>query len=169
MTDSGLEAGLVDPAGGAPATATGSLRMPLDESLTAILNWANRHEVQTQVMQRASCTLPLSNVWLLVRIQRSGPCHPSDLATFHGVDNSTITPKLHRLEADGLAIRRPDPDDRRAVLVEATSAGCRLLKRLRRARAAIVEEALAVLSPERRQRILEALGDLAGLLEGSGR
>jgi DNA-binding MarR family transcriptional regulator len=139
--------------------------MPLDDSLNAILHWANRHEVQAQVMRRANCTLPLSNVWLLGRIQHSGPCHPSDLASFHGVDNSTITPKLQRLEADGLAIRRPDPDDRRAVLVEATSAGCRLLRRLRRARAGIVEEGLAALPPERRQLILEALGDLAGLLE----
>lgn len=167
-TDPRLEAVLVDAAGEHPASPTGRLLMPLDDSLTAILHWANRHEVQTQVMQRANCTLPLSNVWLLVRIQHSGPCHPSDLASFHGVDNSTITPKLQRLEADGLAIRRPDPDDRRAVLVEATPAGCRLLKRLRRARAGIVEEGLAALSLERRRLILEALGDLAGLLEGAG-
>jgi DNA-binding MarR family transcriptional regulator len=141
--------------------------MPLDESLTALLHWANRNEVQTQMLRRANCTLPISSIWLLVRIQRCGPCHPSDLASFNGVDNSTITPKLQRLEVDGLVVRRPDPDDRRAVLVEATPAGCRLLKRLRRSRANVVEEGLATLPLERRQRIVDALGDLARLLEGS--
>jgi DNA-binding MarR family transcriptional regulator len=163
-----MEAALVDAAGVDRATASRRVLMPLDDSLNAILHWANRHEVQTQVMRRANCTLPLSNVWLLARIQHSGPCHPSDLASFHGVDNSTITPKLQRLEADGLVRRRPDPDDRRAVLVEATAAGCRLLKRLRRARAGIVEEALASLPSERRQLILEVLGDLAVRLEIAG-
>jgi len=167
MAELGPRAVLESPSTGGDLTFRDGPSMPLDESLTALLHWANRNEVQTQMMRRANCTVPISSIWLLVRIQRCGPCHPSDLASFNGVDNSTITPKLQRLEVDGLVVRRSDPDDRRAVLVEATPAGCRLLKRLRRSRANVVEEGLATLPPERRQRIIEALSDLARLLEGA--
>ncbi|MHB1501693.1 MAG: MarR family winged helix-turn-helix transcriptional regulator [Candidatus Dormibacteria bacterium] len=116
-------------------------------------------------MRRARCSLPLSHIWLLVRIAGTGPCHPSDLATFSGVDNSTITPKLQRLEAEDLLVRCPDPADRRAVLVHITTAGTRLLKRIRRARAQLVVEAMAELPLGRRNALEEALSELAAVLD----
>ncbi len=137
----------------------------LEDSLTAIVGWASRNDVQAEVMRRASCSLPLSHVWLLVRVAATGPCHPSDLASFSGVDNSTITPKLQRLEAEDLLVRCPDPADRRAALVHISPSGTRLLKRIRRARAQIVTEAMADLPPSRRQLLEDAVGELATVLD----
>jgi len=137
----------------------------LEDSLTYLVRWATRHDVQTAVMRDAQSSLPLSHVWLLVRIASCGPCHPSDLATSFGVDNSTITPKLQRLEVEELVKRQPDPQDRRAALVEVTPSGLRLLRRLRRARAAILEDRLAAMAPSKRQAIVAALSDLAAVLE----
>ena len=139
----------------------------LADSLTAIVGWASRNDVQTEVMRRAHCSLPISHIWLLVRIATCGPCHPSDLAVFSGVDNSTITPKLQRLEAEDLLGRRSDPADRRAALVHITPAGIRLLKRIRIARAQLVVEAMAELPPGRRSVLEAALGELAGVLDRS--
>ncbi|NNM96432.1 MAG: MarR family transcriptional regulator [Candidatus Dormibacteraeota bacterium] len=141
----------------------------LADSLTAIVGWASRNDVQTEVMRRAHCSLPISHIWLLVRIANSGPCHPSDLAVVSGVDNSTITPKLQRLEAEDLLGRRSDPADRRAALVHITPAGIRLLKRIRIARAQLVVEAMAGLTPERRNALESALSELAAVLGDAGR
>ena len=139
----------------------------LDDAITTVARWAGRHEVQARVMQRAHCDLPLSQVWLLARIVSCGPCHPSQLATQVGVDNSTITPKLQRLEAERLVIRDPDPSDHRAALVRATPTGVRLLQKLRRTRAAILDERLRTVPDEQRRMMVAALAELAQLLEGS--
>ncbi|MHB1527106.1 MAG: MarR family winged helix-turn-helix transcriptional regulator [Candidatus Dormibacteria bacterium] len=147
--------------------STAAARPPVDleDSLTAIVGWASRNDVQAEVMRRARCSLPFSHVWLLVRVAATGPCHPSDLATFSGVDNSTITPKLQRLEVEDLLVRCPDPDDRRAALVHVSPTGTRLLKRIRRARAQIVTEAMAELPPSRRQLLEDTVGELARVLD----
>lgn len=137
----------------------------LDDAVTTLVRWASRHDVQARVMQRAQCDLPLSHVWLLARIVNCGPCHPSALATQVGVDNSTITPKLQRLEAERLVVRQADPSDRRAALLRATPTGVRLLTRLRRARAAILDERLRAVSDQRREALVAALIELAQLLE----
>jgi len=176
LTDPGLPVGAEGLAGPArsPLPAAGEERahataeLPasgLADSLTAIVGWASRNDVQTEVMRRASCSLPISHIWLLVRIAACGPCHPSDLAAYSGVDNSTITPKLQRLEAEDLLLRRSDPADRRAVLVHITPAGTRLLRRIRSARAQLVVEAVADLAPERRGALEAALSELAGALD----
>ncbi len=133
----------------------------LEESLTTIVAWAWRHDVQAEVARRASCTLPLATIWLLARIAACGPAHPSDLAAFHAVDNSTITPRLQRLERDGLVQRQPDPGDGRASLVSVTPAGRQLLRRLRRARSQILAELLGDVSPAAWDQIARGVSGLA--------
>lgn len=168
MTGSSVASGdaAVTSARAASASAIGpTAGSGLEDSVTTLVRWATRHDVQTAVMRRAQSSLPLSHVWLLARIASCGPCHPSDLAASFGVDNSTITPKLQRLESEELVKRRPDPTDRRAALVETTPSGIRLLGRLRRARAAILEERLAALPQPRRLDVVTALSDLASILE----
>ncbi len=136
----------------------------LEDSLTVVANWIVRHDVQTEVARRASCPVPASHGWLLARIATCGPCRPSDLADFFGVDNSTITPKLQRLEAEDLVRRHADPEDRRAVLVASTAAGSRLLAKLRRARAELLTERMGSLPGPRRAAVATALADLASVL-----
>jgi MarR family transcriptional regulator, transcriptional regulator for hemolysin len=47
------------------------------------------------------------------------------------IEGATMTRHLDRLEAEGFVARRPDPEDRRATLVDLTSAGRRTHRRLR--------------------------------------
>ncbi|MDA8331614.1 MAG: MarR family transcriptional regulator [Candidatus Dormibacteraeota bacterium] len=136
----------------------------LDQSITVLAGWTRRHDIEATVMQRAKCSLPASLIWLLARLVSCGPCHPSDLASWLGVDNSTITPKLQRLEGEQLVLREPDPEDRRAALVRATPTGVKLLNRLRRARADLLEERLQTIPAERQATVVMALSDLADLL-----
>ncbi|XVS65827.1 MarR family winged helix-turn-helix transcriptional regulator [Actinosynnema sp. CA-299493] len=83
------------------------------------------------------------------------------LARAVDVDKTKMVAIIDGMEAEGLVSRRPDPDDRRARIIEPTAEG---RKRLRGARAAIrrLEDGfLAELSPTRRDTVLEALRELS--------
>src|SRR5439155_29875 len=69
---------------------------------------------------------------------------------------------VDRLEEDGLARRRPNPEDRRAVRLELTAAGRRAADRVLSARGAAIEEALSGLTCEQRS----VLGELAASVLG---
>ena len=60
-----------------------------------------------------------------------GPLTLGELATAEGVRSATMTGIVNGLERDGLVRRRPHGSDRRAVSVEVTAAGRRLLERAR--------------------------------------
>lgn len=51
-----------------------------------------------------------------------GVATPSQLAQYTGLTSGSTTTMLDRLEKAGYITRRPNPDDRRGVLVEATRA-----------------------------------------------
>jgi DNA-binding MarR family transcriptional regulator len=66
------------------------------------------------------------------------------------VSHSRTVRVVDRLERDGLARRRPDPEDARAVRVELTPAGRRAADRVLAARAVALDDALSGLtSPQR--------------------
>ncbi len=137
----------------------------LERAVTDIVRWSTSREVQNETMRRAQCQVPFSAVAMLHRIWTTGPVHPSELAAYYCVDNSTITPRLQRLERAGLVARHPDPKDGRAALVKITQAGQRLRKRLHEARRRMLDELLQELSPTERRRLAQAAGRLAGRLE----
>jgi DNA-binding MarR family transcriptional regulator len=56
-------------------------------------------------------------------LDRDGPLTPSGLADRLGVGPSTLTYRLKALEAAGVIVRRPNPDDGRSALVELSPDG----------------------------------------------
>ncbi|MER5197293.1 MarR family winged helix-turn-helix transcriptional regulator [Streptomyces sp. NPDC002755] len=60
---------------------------------------------------------------LVMRLWEAGPQRQSLMIRHPGLDPSTVTRMVQRLEQAGFVTRTADPEDRRAVLVEATSAG----------------------------------------------
>lgn len=52
-------------------------------------------------------------------IGRDGPMSPSDVIATSGIHPATMTGILDRLESGGWITRRPDPADRRRLIVEA--------------------------------------------------
>jgi DNA-binding MarR family transcriptional regulator len=148
----------------APAADEGPVAV-LERAVTVLVRWSNSREVQVETMRRARCDLPLGSVTMLQRIASCGPVHPSELAAYYGVDNSTITPRLQRLEREGAVVREPDPRDRRAALLRITPTGQRLRKRLHLARRTMLEEFLRDWTFEQQSRVATAMTMLAERLE----
>jgi TRAP-type C4-dicarboxylate transport system substrate-binding protein len=68
-------------------------------------------------------------VLLLLNVEGGGR-RPSDIAADLQLDGSSLSGHLDRLEAAGLAERRPDGNDRRVIRVHATAAGRSLAREL---------------------------------------
>jgi DNA-binding MarR family transcriptional regulator len=114
----------------------------IEVAFSAIIAWAGRQDVHQEMMRRARCDLPPGHAWLLARLNSCGPLRIGALAVALGIDNSTITPQIQRLEREGLIARKADPRDRRAALVEITYPGKQLLTRLQNSRRAMLNEKL---------------------------
>jgi DNA-binding MarR family transcriptional regulator len=71
-----------------------------------------------------------------------GPLMLGELAAAEGVRSATMTRIVNGLEEQGLVRRRPHERDRRAVRVEATATGKRVLSRARRQRIEAVAKRL---------------------------
>ncbi|GAA2989811.1 MarR family winged helix-turn-helix transcriptional regulator [Streptomyces fulvorobeus] len=101
---------------------------------------------------------------LMMHLWDSGAVRQADLIKAMDLDPSTVTKMLQRLEQTGYVRRRPDPDDRRAVLVEATDGSCSLLTDVRSAWASLEEHTLAGLDPAERAELARLLGKVEGNL-----
>ena len=65
---------------------------------------------------------------VLWTLQKSGPLRASSLAEQLDCAAATATELVDALAKDGLAVRTPDPRDRRAVLIDLTPAGREVAK-----------------------------------------
>ena len=86
-----------------------------------------------------------------------GSMRVGDLATRLEIVPRSATSRADDLEAAGLVTRRPDPDDRRSVIVMATEAGSDLVARLAAERRAGAELLFAPLSSDERRGLLGLL------------
>jgi DNA-binding MarR family transcriptional regulator len=78
----------------------------------------------------------------LATIAKRGPLRQTELAAIEQVSAPSVTRTVAELETRGLVVRSVDPDDGRAIRLEATSAGLDAILRARAARAAVVSEML---------------------------
>jgi DNA-binding MarR family transcriptional regulator len=108
---------------------------------------------------------------VLTALRRMGPPYeqtPSRLARGVQLTTGGMTNRLDRLESAGLVARRPDPADRRGVLVGLTDEGRQVMDAAFEAALAEQERILAQLAPGDRtalagmlERLLVSLGDHA--------
>lgn len=82
---------------------------------------------------------------------REAPLHQQDLAKALVCDANMAVLVLNGLEADGLAVRRRDPADRRRHLVEATPKGLAALRRAERKIESLEDDVLGELSEAERE------------------
>ncbi|KUF13781.1 MULTISPECIES: MarR family winged helix-turn-helix transcriptional regulator [Streptomyces] len=95
--------------------------------------------------------------FLMMHLWDAGPVRQSELIKAVDLDPSTVTKMLQRLEQAGHVRRRPDPEDRRAVLVESTEASCGLLTEVQRSWGELEEQTLAGLTPDERIQLAHLL------------
>jgi DNA-binding MarR family transcriptional regulator len=130
----------VDGAERGNAPGSGSSR--IQAAVTRIVRWAGRSDVRQRLLGAPGRGLSGVEVNVLRTVISSGPLHISELAEWQGVDKSTMTPQVRKLEERGLLERQPDPQDRRGVLVRATTRGRRLRRRMDAAGAAVFDDLL---------------------------
>jgi DNA-binding MarR family transcriptional regulator len=95
----------------------------------------------------------------------AGPITLGRLAEAEQVRSPTMTRIVDQLVADGLAERRPSPDDARRTLVYPTEAGVRLITEGRRRRVASLAQELSKLSPDDLDRLERSTQLLEDVLE----
>jgi DNA-binding MarR family transcriptional regulator len=97
----------------------------------------------------------------LARLDDHGTARMSDLAAVLCLDLSTVSRQVRALEELGLVGRTPDPDDRRAYLLEPTAAGQALVGDVKATFSRLVDLALADWSESDRATLTSLLGRLA--------
>lgn len=102
--------------------------------------------------------------FVMMHLWDVGPVRQSQLIKAVELDPSTVTKMLQRLEQTGHVRRCPDPDDRRAVLVEATENSCALLADVTAAWGELEEHTVAGLDAEERSELTRLLAKVEGNL-----
>src|ERR1700760_3011410 len=102
---------------------------------------------------RAENRFPLTQTWVLGRLDREGPGSVSDLAQALRVRPQSMAQTVGDLEAEGMVERNPDPDARRPALVSLTEAGQARIEADRAAREGWLVKALEELPEGDRETI----------------
>jgi DNA-binding MarR family transcriptional regulator len=122
-----------------------------------LLRQAQRHSTRTFAAALQPLGIEGRHFGVLFQLDLYGPLSQRRLMDLTGEDRSAMVRTIDDLERLGLAIRRPDPSDRRAHAVELTHAG----RQLRAKAGAIAEEVAARLldgfTPEERDALFVLL------------
>ena len=145
------------PAGPGGAGDTGS-----DETLSEAFRSVARQLRETSQEALAPWDITPSQLRALRMLARHGVMRLSALSDHLRIAARSATEVADALETRGLVERRPDPDDRRATLVELTEHGTSVLDAIRAVSGTAAERAFDRLSPADRvhlARILRKLRD----------
>jgi DNA-binding MarR family transcriptional regulator len=114
---------------------------------------------------RAENLFPLTQTWVLGRLDREGPASVSELAQALRVRPQSMAQTVGDLEAEGMVARSPDPDDRRRALVSLTGPGRERIEADRAAREGWLVKALEELPEADRATIERSVGILSRLAD----
>ncbi|KMS76760.1 MarR family transcriptional regulator [Streptomyces viridochromogenes] len=99
---------------------------------------------------------------VLSAVRDLAPVAQADLGRGVRLDPKDLVGILNDLQAQGLVVRAPDPDDRRKNAVSLTDDGARLLKRCEKAAREANDALLAPLSAAERDRFMDLLIRISG-------
>jgi DNA-binding MarR family transcriptional regulator len=104
---------------------------------------------------------------LLLRLRERDGCSQQDLVEAMGLDHSTVTKMLQRLERAGMVTREPSASDRRATLVRLTPEGRLLCGKVEDIWTQLEEATVGRLSSSQRQQLRQLLALVEGGLQES--
>ena len=114
-----------------------------------------------------SMSLDKGSLMVLGSIRQLGEIRPSASAQFCGLDISTISRHIKKLDEDGLIARNPDPADGRAHLMNLTAKGNALLDHAEELRRTELSAAIGGWSAKDRRTLGAILTRLSNDLMGS--
>jgi DNA-binding MarR family transcriptional regulator len=103
---------------------------------------------------------------VLALVTHRAPIGMTELAEIEGLNPTMLSRVVARLVEDGLVRRLPNPNDQRAVQLDATERGSEAHSRIIAARTATVAQVLGDLPPEFSEALSNALPALEALAEG---
>lgn len=113
------------------ASATWAATISVDERLCLALYRASRAMTSSYRPILAPLNLTYPQYLVMSVLWQDGPAGVGSIGERLGLDSSTLSPLLKRLEADGLVARRRSTDDERGVLISLTARGSRLKAKAR--------------------------------------
>jgi DNA-binding MarR family transcriptional regulator len=119
--------------------SAGPLRPTEDSDLTWLLHRAAQHLRTLAGGVAEEQGLSLRDYIILGALTLDPAMTQSDLGRSLGLDKTTLTIQLDRMEERGLIVRRPDPSDRRRRIPEATRRGEMLCAKVHAASLALEE------------------------------
>jgi MarR family transcriptional regulator, organic hydroperoxide resistance regulator len=94
---------------------------------------------------------------LLIVLWERGACSQADLVDALGLDHSTVTRMLQRLEGAGMVERRPSRNDRRVMLARLTDAGRQLRDQIEHVWQELERRTVGHLAEPEREQLLRLL------------
>ncbi|MEZ5212154.1 MarR family winged helix-turn-helix transcriptional regulator [Gordonia sp. (in: high G+C Gram-positive bacteria)] len=110
-----------------------------------------------------STELTAAHASAIATLTDHGPMRMGDFAQRESIRMPSATTLIDTLARKEMVQRRPDPDDRRAVLVELTDHGREAVAELRTHRDEVLAAAVESLPPEHRAALIDALPALTAL------
>ncbi len=105
--------------------------------------------------------LSMPRAHLLLLVAESGSVRMGDLSRLLGVTPRNVTTLADAIEREGLIVRRPDPEDRRAILLELSAAGDAMMDEVHAAQRSISERLFAPLNAAERRQFYDLLRRLS--------
>ena len=133
----------------------------------ALFRAARVHRIAAAGLLRDTGLYPGQEV-LMMRLWERGEQRQADLIKTLGLDPSTVTKMLRRLEQSGFVTRKPSDTDRRAVVVSATRAGLALRDRVEEAWRDLEKATTGGLTDEERGLAMRLLSRIEANLTTSG-
>lgn len=117
--------------------------------------------------RRQGETLDTGSFWLLKTLATFGPQRVTDLATYAGLDVSTVSRHVAQLDSAGLIERIPDPADGRAQRVELSAAGAEHFEAVLNTRRMLLDRCLESWDPHELEQLDQLLTRLAADVEAA--
>lgn len=108
-------------------------------------------------MQVSCCGVTFAQCQAAMEIGRAGTASLNDLADALGVDKSTMSRTIDNLVGAGLAVREPDPDDRRYLRIALTESGQRMYRTADEGLYAFLEQVYVRIPEPKRAQVVESL------------
>lgn len=140
----------------------------IQSALITISRRSQLPQAHQQLVRETGIDLDRALSVLLSRLADWAPIRPSALAERMGLDLSTISRQVARLEEDGHLTRQRDPDDGRAFLIDITEQGRGAVALIRAYHRRRLAELLADWSHEDTAQLAELLSRLADAMTTPG-